>query len=297
MASGSAPTGLVDAPVRYVEWTPVIAGALAASALSFVFFTFGSSLGIAIASSSRTWRDASIALAILSGLYVILITIASFGLGGYIAGRLRSRWVTSTAPDEDEIEFRDGIHGLLVWALALALGAFLAAATAAAMTSTSTPAASVPNTTMGEPIIAYDLDRLLRTQQAPPPAADLSYSRAEAARIALRAASRRHRDLAEDRAQLVRIVATRTGLAGPDAEARVTDFVDRTTTAIRKARRSAVVIGFMSAAGLLLGAAVAWFAAVAGGSHRDETPLSLKWRLIRSPRLAATHRDRLSDPI
>ena len=109
MASGSAPTGLVDAPVRYVEWTPVIAGALAASALSFVFFTFGSSLGIAIASSSRTWRDASIALAILSGLYVILITIASFGLGGYIAGRLRSRWVTSTAPDEDEIEFRDGM--------------------------------------------------------------------------------------------------------------------------------------------------------------------------------------------
>ena len=70
MASGSAPTGLVDAPVRYVEWTPVIAGALAASALSFVLFTFGSSLGIALASSSPTWRDASIALAILSGLVV-----------------------------------------------------------------------------------------------------------------------------------------------------------------------------------------------------------------------------------
>jgi hypothetical protein len=283
MPSATAPTGLGDGPVRYVEWTPVIAGAIAASALSFVLFTFGSSLGIALASSSPTWRDASIALAILSGLYIILITIASFGLGGYIAGRLRSRWVTSTAADEEELEFRDGIHGLLVWALAVSLSAMLGAAAAAAMTSTSAPAATIPNTTAGEPIIAYDLDRLLRSQQPSPSAADLSYSRAEAARIALRAASRRHRDLAEDRAQVVRIVGTRTGLTGPDAEARVTDFFERTTTAIRKARRSAVVVGFMTAAGLLLGAAVAWFAAVAGGSHRDGTPLSLNWRMIRSP--------------
>src|SRR5215208_5584315 len=284
MPSATAPTGLVDAPVRYVEWTPVVAGAVAASALSFVLFTFGSSLGIALSSSSLTWREASIALAILSGLYIILTTVASFGLGGYIAGRLRSRWAATQAADEDEIEFRDGIHGLLVWALAVALGALLAAAAAAAVASTSAPSASLPNTTAGEPIIAYDLDRLLRTQQPSPPAADLSYSRAEAARIALRAASRRHRDLAEDRAQVVRIVSTRTGLTGPDAEARVTDFFERATTAIRKARRSAVVLGFMTAAGLLLGAAVAWFAAVAGGSHRDGTALSLNWRIIRSRR-------------
>src|SRR5215213_4264702 len=278
-----AATGLADGPLRYVQWTPVIAGALAAAALSFVLFTFGSSLGIALASSSPTWRDASFALAALSGLYIILTTIASFGLGGYIAGRLRSRWVASS--DVEEIEFRDGVHGLLVWALAVALGALLAAAAAAALASTSAPAASVPNTTAGEPIIAYDLDRLFRTQQAPSPAADLSYSRAEAARIAMRAASRRDSsDLAEDRAHLLRIVSARTGLTGANAEARVGDFIERATTAIRKARRSAVVVGFMTAAGLVLGAAIAWFACVAGGSHRDETPLSLNWRLIRSSR-------------
>jgi hypothetical protein len=280
-----AAAGLANGALRYVQWTPVIAGALAAAALSFVLFTFGSSLGIALSSSSPSWRDASIALAILSGLYIILTTVASFGLGGYIAGRLRSRWAATQAADEDEIEFRDGIHGLLVWALAVALGALLAAAAAAAMASTSAPAASLPNATAGEPIIAYDLDRLFRSQQAPSPAADLSYSRAEAARIAMRAASRRgSRDLAEDRAHLVRIVAARTGLTGANAEARVSDFIERATTAIRKARRSAVVVGFMTAAGLILGAAIAWFACVAGGSHRDETPLSVNWRLIRSPR-------------
>ena len=287
-----AATGLADGPLRYVQWTPVIAGALAAAALSFVLFTFGSSLGIALSSSSPTWRDASIALAILSGLYIILTTVASFGLGGNIAGRLRSRWAASQGADEDEIEFRDGIHGLLVWALAVALGALLAAAAAAALASTSAPAASVSNTTAGEPIIAYDLDRLFRSQQAP--SADLSYSRAEAARIAMRAASRRDSsDLAEDRAHLLRIVSVRIALTGANAEARVGDFIERATTAIRKARRSAVVVGFMTAAGLVLGAAIAWFACVAGGSHRDETPLSINWRLIRSPRLGSSRSEPL----
>jgi hypothetical protein len=222
-----AAAGLANGALRYVQWTPVIAGALAAAALSFVLFTFGSSLGIALSSSSPSWRDASIALAILSGLYIILTTVASFGLGGYIAGRLRSRWAATQAADEDEIEFRDGIHGLLVWALAVALGALLAAAAAAAMASTSAPAASLPNATAGEPIIAYDLDRLFRSQQAPSPAADLSYSRAEAARIAMRAASRRDSsDLAEDRAHLLRIVSVRIGLTGANAEARVGDFIE-----------------------------------------------------------------------
>jgi len=287
MEAPSVRAGLADSPFRYVEWTPIIAGALAASALSFVLFTFGSSLGLALASSSPSWRDASIALAILTGLYVILATLASFGLGGYVAGRLRST-STPTTSDEEEDEFRDGLHGLLVWSLAVALGALLAAAATAAVTSTSAPAASISNTTTGEPIIAYDLDRLFRTEQAPPSAADLSYSRAEAARIAMRVASRRTGpELAEDRAQLLRIVSTRTGLTGSNAEARVTDFVDRATTAIRKARRSAVVVAFMTAAGLLLGAAVAWFASVAGGGHRDERPMSLNWRLMRSPRVTA----------
>jgi len=227
-----------------------------------------------------------VALALLSGLYVILVTVASFGLGGYIGGRLRSRW--SAPADSDELEFRDGLHGLLVWALAVALGGLLAAAAASAVAATSALTASIPHTSAGEPIIAYDLDRFFRTQQGPPPAAEMGQSRVEAARIAMRAASRRHRDdLAEDRAQLVRLISTRTGLTGPQAEARVTDFLERSTAAIRQARRTAIVVAFMTAAGLLLGAALAWFAAVAGGSHRDDTPLSVNWRFIRSPRITS----------
>jgi hypothetical protein len=62
MAGQDSTVGALETHVRYVEWTPVIAGAISASALSFVLFTFGSSLGIALASSSPSWRDASVAL-------------------------------------------------------------------------------------------------------------------------------------------------------------------------------------------------------------------------------------------
>ena len=60
-----------------------------------MLFTFGAALGLAVSSTSPTWRDASVALALLSGLYILLTAIASFGLGGYVAGRLRSTWTGS----------------------------------------------------------------------------------------------------------------------------------------------------------------------------------------------------------
>ena len=76
---------------RYLEWSPIVLGALAATALSSVLLGFGATIGLGISSTAPTWRDASAALAILSGLYLILQAILSFGLGGYLAGRLRER--------------------------------------------------------------------------------------------------------------------------------------------------------------------------------------------------------------
>ena len=198
--------------------------------------------------------------------------MASFGFGGYVTGLLRSPW-----SGEGEHEFRDGIHGLLMWALAVAMGAFLAAVAAAALASRAAPAAMIPNTTTGEPIIAYDLDRLFRSDK-PVPAAAMSYSRSEASRIAL-AASGRPGMRPEDRTHLARVVAGRTGIAGGDAEKRVDEFTSASSTAIKRARRSAILVAFMTAAGLLLGAAVAWIGAAMGGSHRDGTPFSLTWSL------------------
>ena len=105
----------------------------------------------------------------------------------------------------------------------------------------------------------------------------MNYSRAEAGRILL-AATGRQGISAEDRAYLVRLVAVDTGAAPPDAERRVDVAITAATTAVHKARRSAVILGFCTAASLLVGAAAAWYAACAGGRHRDEAVPPLSWR-------------------
>src|SRR3977135_1632325 len=121
----------------YLQWTPVVAGALAATALSLILVTFGAAVGLGVSSTSPTWRDASAALWILSGIYLILQAVVSFGFGGYIAGRLRRTLVASAS---DEVEIRDGLHGLAVWALAVVLGAMVMALTGAAIATRSSPA-------------------------------------------------------------------------------------------------------------------------------------------------------------
>src|ERR1700742_1292209 len=73
-----------------LQWTPIIAGALAAAALSLILITFAATLGLGVSSASPTWRDASIALWLLSGIYLILQSLVSFGCGGYLAARARS---------------------------------------------------------------------------------------------------------------------------------------------------------------------------------------------------------------
>jgi hypothetical protein len=98
----------------------------------------------------------------------------------------------------------------------------------------------------------------------------MSYTRAEAARILLTTAS--HSGLQDDdRAFLVCLVSARTGLAQADAERRVNDVARKAKDDINRARRSAVLIAFVAGVAALLGAAVAWVAACAGGRDRDGT--------------------------
>src|SRR4029079_13881450 len=135
---------------------------------------------------------------------------------------------------------------------------------AAGVLARAAPAAGSPTTTAAEPLLFYEIDRLLRSDRRVE--GDMILSRAEAGRILLAGA----RDLtADDRAYLVRLTAARTGLSPADAERRVGEVLDRSRQAIRKARQSYVMLGFLTAAALLLGAAVAWSAACLGGSPRD----------------------------
>jgi len=257
-SAAPGPVPVPGGPLSYIHWGPGIAGAIVAAATSFVLMGFASAVGLMVVSPSPTWRDTSVWLAILSGFWIIVVAVGSFALGGYLAGRVRSTWKAS----EHEVEFRDGTHGLIVWAIGVMLGALLLAISAQTFAAGS--AASPPRDTAGAPsFLAYELDRLFRPDAAGPEL------RAEAGRIIMRGLGRTELP-SEDRAQLVRITSSASGLPAPDAERRVTQILTDARSAASQARKSAVILGFCLAAGLAAAAAAAWVAAGIGGKHRDE---------------------------
>jgi hypothetical protein len=251
-----------------------LTGAVVAAAASFVLMTFASAIGLMVVSPSPTWRDTSVWLAVLSGLWIIVVATGSFALGGYLAGRVRSTW---KAP-EDEVEFRDGAHGLLVWAVGVVLGVLLLWASAAALGvggATSRDANS-------QGFLAYELDRLFRSERRLEPVAP--EVRAEATRILMKGLGRQELP-ADDRTHLNRIVAGATGLAQPDAERRVVQILAEARNSTAQTRRSAVILSFATAAGLAAAAAAAWFAAGIGGRHRDNEfapPLRMARVIVRT---------------
>lgn len=248
-----------------IQWGAIIAGAIAASALALVLHAFAAAIGISLSSTAPTWRDASFVLILVSGLYLILVALVSYGFGAFVGAHLR----TAPVGAPDDIEFRDGMHGLIVWALATLLSALLLVALAQATPRLTAPSASEPSMSVaGENIIAYDLDRLFRSDRRPQGVGNMEYPRAEAARILLTASS--HRGLQpDDRTYLARLVSAMTGLGQPEAERRVDSVVVQARENISRARHSAVILGFMVGAAALVGAIAAWFAACAGGRQRD----------------------------
>lgn len=267
-----------------IHWKAVIAGALCAAALSFVLLAFGAGIGLAVSSASPTWRDTSEWLWLLSGIFLIFIALVSFGFGGYVTGRMRARITTIAASDESD--FRDGMHGLIVWALAIALGAVLAVATARAFAPAMVPGsgtAGASESVAGENSIAYELDQLFRSDR-PLRDPNIAYTRSEAARILLTSSG--HSGVsAEDRDYLTRLVASRADVPDQEAAQRVDRIIPQAHDALRRARQSGVMIAFMTAAALLLGAVVAWFASIEGGREREIGGAPVwRWSLSRPVR-------------
>ena len=261
-----SPEGPVVRPANpsYVELGPAFAGAVVAAAAFFVLMAFAAAIGLAVSSASPTWRDTSVGLTVLSGAWVVLSAVGSFALGGYIAGRLRARWDAGA----DEVHFRDGVHGLLVWGLAVIIGVGMTWAAATTLTNSKSPSTAPRDTSANEPsFLTFELDRLFRSDRAPQ--GGDAEARAEAGRIIQTALG--HTDIAaDDRTYLVRLIAARTGLPPTDADHRVQQIISESRDAAAKARRSSVILAFTLAASLVAAAAAAWATALAGGRHRDQ---------------------------
>jgi hypothetical protein len=280
----------------FVEWGAVFAGGAIAAALSFVLLTFGSAIGLTMLSPwSDAWASAK-TIASIAVFWTMAQQIGSFMVGGYVAGRMRSRWSETT---EHEVEFRDGLHGGLVWAVGIVIGAALLFATAGAAARTGAEITgraigSAANNSSVDPM-AYAVDVLLRPAAATRTAAANSSSSASTSAAPRTTTAQTgnagdmreemHRVLARsiangtlteaDKGYLATIVGQRTGLSPQDAEKRVNDVyaeVTKTTKeAADKARRGAILAGFVTAASLLIGLGAAWWAGIRGGNHRDNS--------------------------
>jgi hypothetical protein len=250
----------------YVEWPSVFVGTVVALAVAFVLLTFGAAVGLTAVSPWTSARGSIVAVSIGAAFWMILVHIWAFGLGGYLAGRMRHR---RSGALPMEVEFRDGTHGVAVWGLAVTSGAIVAALVAASVARGGLEAGASAARSYDPTSIATDL--LLRTSR---PATDARGDdvRGEMSRLLLRSSGRAAVS-AVDRTYLAELVATRTGLTPTDAAKRVDDTIVQLKDATNRARKMAVVLGFITAATLLLGAAAAWWGATVGGRHRDENTI------------------------
>jgi hypothetical protein len=246
-----------------ISWAAVVAGAVAAAALTLVLLAFGAGMGF---SSVSPWGNSSVLSAstfqISAGIYLMVVAMLASTIGGFIAGRLRTKWV---GVHTHEVFFRDTAHGFLAWGLATVVSAaFLAAAAsniAGGASSVFTPAAGGP--------MDYYVDALLRSNPtASPNTTDLRATRAEIARILTNGL--RDGDVpAPDRTYMAQVVAVRTGLSQADADKRVSDVINQARTALDNARKSAAKLSLWLTASLLIGAFAASLAATEGGHVRD----------------------------
>lgn len=249
----------------YIDWRAVIAGAVLAAGVSFTLLAFGSGIGLAVSSTAPTWRDSTPWFWLLSGIYLIFVALCAFGIGGYAAGRMRLATRIAATP---ESAFRDGMHGLFMWGLAILITAVLALAGAAIAMKPAVPSggsAGPASSVAGENILATELDQLFRSYRYGPAPENL---RAEAARILLKSSS--HNGVPQDeRSYLSNIVALRAGVNNAEADDRVNRVIAASKDELRRARGAAVMEAFLAAAALFLGAAVAWFASEEGGRDRE----------------------------
>lgn len=116
------PPATSAAPAHYVDWPAILAGAVVAAAIGVVFAGFGAALGLSALSAERGEGSGTLSL-ILTALWALITLLLAYGAGGYVAGRMRRRVDVATG---EEVQARDALHGMVVWALGILVGAWMA---------------------------------------------------------------------------------------------------------------------------------------------------------------------------
>ena len=270
---------IVDAQAA-VSWPAIAAGAVAAAALALVLAAFGAGLGL---SAISPWSDSGVSASTFrtgTGVYLIIISVMSSAVGGYLAARLRPRW---TGVHNHEVFFRDTAHGFLAWAFAMLLSASALASTTGYLAKAGAASLGSAAVQGANPAEVY-VDKLFRSDfasaadnpsaanAAPMNPANAGPAHAEVLRLLSVSLRQNQNDLGiPDRTYVARLVAAQTGLSQADAEKRVSDVIAEAKTAADNARKAAAKLSFWLTAAMLFGAFAAGLAAVEGGSLRDGT--------------------------
>jgi hypothetical protein len=287
-----------------VSWGAIAAGAAAAASLSLILLILGVGLGL---SSVSPWAREGVSAATFGFSTIAWLTLTQLlasAMGGYLAGRLRTKW---SDVHTDEVYFRDTAHGFLAWAVAsLATAALLtsvigsivgggvqagasvvggaASAAGAAVGGVASPARTAPGTEDGA--MGYYIDSLFRrnvSADADAAGNDIpgtsGRETAEVGRIFMNASLSDPLPV-EDLRYVGQVVAQRTGLSQPEAEKRVADVYAKAHAQVRgaevaareaanKARKASATSALWLFVSLLVGAFVASLSATFGGRQRD----------------------------
>jgi hypothetical protein len=295
----------VESSSSAVNWGPIIAGAFAASTLTFILMLLGSGLGLTMVSPWSNESASVTTFAVSTAIWLVIVQWLSSGLGGYLTGRLRTKWV---GIHTDETFFRDTAHGFMAWALATLLVVFVLGSALSAAIGTGVKAASTvasgaamgasagatanAGNDGGSDATSYFVDALFRptdpSRLAAPGAEGDATAAAQASRILITSAAAGEVS-ADDKTYLGQLVAARTGLSQADATARVDAVLAQAEAAkvqaqeaadtARKAGASFALVGALS---LMIGAFIASAAAALGGKQRDDEEDALHLTASRS---------------
>jgi hypothetical protein len=275
-----------------VSWGAVFAGGVAAAGVTLILLVLGAGLGF---SSISPWAGESMSatgLAVAAGIWLVIVQWLSSIVGGYVAGRLRTKWADHHS---DEVFFRDTAHGFLAWGVAtILMVGFTVYAGTATVSGVASTVGGAASTAAESPASAYALDQLFRANPGAAPAdataastattatatapaqpaagaqpnENVATSRAEAGRILGRAVTGTGDDA--DQAYLAQLVSQQTGLAADEAKQRVEQVVASAKDAADKARKASAYASIITALTLMVGAFIAAVGGALGGRYRDE---------------------------
>ena len=249
------------------SWGAIAAGGVASAAFTLFLVELVAGLGLVMVSSWSNQGASAATLSVAGGIGLILMAVMASALGGYIAGRLRTRWVGIKT---DEVYFRDTAHGLLAWAVGTIILATVLASAAGTMVCSVTQGAS-SNPALVPDRNSYYVDSLFRSDRPVPANAgrDRSGQRRSLAPVA-RALTpgigvhgeRPHARRATGRGP------HRAVAAGGRAARRSDDRAGEGRG--RSGAQGAAKLAFWIAASLLAGALAASLGAIEGGRERDD---------------------------